>query len=277
MRQACHTPHLDPWSALFFNIGPGDGHPANVIVFWYLIHDIQHKLFDDGTQRPGACFFRHGFLCNGFQRIIVKLQIHLIQPEQLLVLFDDGVFRFLQYPDHRLFVQTFKGKDNRQAANELWDHAIIAQIIDGHLFQYIRRLVPGIPQCCSKPHGTLPVQPFFDHIFQIRESAAADKQDVPSIHCGQRYHGIFAVGSHWHFHFAAFQQFQKALLDRLPAHITAGRVLFLGDLIDLIDKDNALFRFLHIISSPIYPASVNEVASAMANGTSKSLARVRTR
>ena len=64
----------------------------------------------------------------------------------------------------------------------------------------------------------------------------------------------------------------------------------LGDLIDLINKDNTFLRFLYIVTGgcqqlgyyaldivPIYPASVSDVASAIARGTSSSFASVFTR
>ena len=96
-------------------------------------------------------------------------------------------------------------------------------------------------------HGSLLLETFPDDILKIRECSSADEKNILCIHSGQRYHGIFTVGPHRHFHLTALKKFQHSLLNGLAAHIPLIGISFLRDLVDLINKDNPLFGALHII------------------------------
>ena len=61
------------------------------------------------------------------------------------------------------------------------------------------------------------------------------------------HHGVFAVGSHRNLHLAALQQLQHTLLHRLAADIPLIGIFLLGNLIDLINKNNPVLSPLHII------------------------------
>ena len=41
--------HLDQRTACFFNIAFGNSNSTDIIIFWNFIHDIKHKLLNDGT------------------------------------------------------------------------------------------------------------------------------------------------------------------------------------------------------------------------------------
>ena len=45
-----HLTHLDQWSALFLQIWPCNHYRPDIWIFRYLIHNIKHKLFQNGSQ-----------------------------------------------------------------------------------------------------------------------------------------------------------------------------------------------------------------------------------
>ncbi len=67
------------------------------------------------------------------------------------------------------------------------------------------------------------------------------------IHRRQRGQGILLVRAHRNLYLAALQKLKKLLLHGLPAHIPGREVLLSGNLINLVNKDDTVLRFLHII------------------------------
>ena len=100
---------------------------------------------------------------------------------------------------------------------------------------------------CIEANGCLFIQSFLDDVLQIRESAATDKQNITCIYRYKRHHRIFAVCSYRDFHFTSLKKFQHSLLHSLTTDISLIGILFLRDLIDLINENNAMFCTLHII------------------------------
>ena len=108
-------------------------------------------------------------------------------------------------------------------------------------------IVIFVLQVCVKADRCLLIQSLLDNILQIRECPSTDKQNISGIYRYHRNHGIFAVGSDRHLYLASLQKLQKSLLNRFTAYITLIGVLFLGQLVNLINKDNPMLCFLHII------------------------------
>ena len=59
-------------------------------------------------------------------------------------------------------------------------------------------------QIRSKSDRRILHQSFLDDLLKIRERTTTDKKDILCIDCSERNHRILTVGSHRHFHFAAF-------------------------------------------------------------------------
>ena len=104
-------------------------------------------------------------------------------------------------------------------------------------------------QICIKSNRRLLIQTFFNDIFQIRESASTDKQNISCIYRCQWNHCILAVGSDRHFHICSFQKFQHTLLYSFSADISLIGIFLLCDLVNLINKDDSMLSLLHIIIS----------------------------
>ena len=108
-------------------------------------------------------------------------------------------------------------------------------------------IVVFVLQVRIKSNGCLLVQSLLNDVFNIRECTATDKQDISGIYCSQRNHCILAVCSDRNLYISSLQKFQHSLLYSFSTYISLIGVFLLGDLIDLIDKDNTVFRLLHIV------------------------------
>ena len=84
-----------------------------------MIHQIQHQLFQDHPQSARPYLPSHGLSGNGFQSFFTKLQPHILELEQALVLLDNSVFRARQDLDQRKFIQVLQHAYHGQAAHKL--------------------------------------------------------------------------------------------------------------------------------------------------------------
>ena len=108
-------------------------------------------------------------------------------------------------------------------------------------------IVIFILQICVKSDRCLLVQSFFNDILKIRESSSADKKNISCIDRYHRHHGILACRTYRNLDFTSLKELQKSLLDRLTAYVSLIGILLLGDLVDLVDEDDSMLCFLHII------------------------------
>ena len=72
--------------------------------------------------------------------------------------------------------------------------------------QQFRVFVVFIFQIGTESHRGFFGEAFFDDIFKIRESSAADEKDVIGVDGLHRSHRIFLVGTYRNFHGGALQQ-----------------------------------------------------------------------
>ena len=64
-----------------------------------------------------------------FEGLALERQLHIVQFEQALVLLHQRVARFHQDLEKRFPVEVVDGRDDREAADELGDHAELHQIL----------------------------------------------------------------------------------------------------------------------------------------------------
>ena len=111
-----------------------------------------------------------------------------------------GIPGLLQDPDQHLGIQPLKGTEDGETADELGNHPEPPKIFVGHLVEDVFVIVKSVPELCPEAERGLFSQTFTDNGFEIGESSSADKEDIAGVHCGQRHHGVFAAGAHWHFY-----------------------------------------------------------------------------
>src|SRR5215472_2162464 len=88
----------------------------------------------------------------------------------------------------------------------------------------------------------------FDDFLEAYKGAAADEEDVGSIDGGKFLMGMLATTLGRNVRNSAFQDFEQRLLDAFTGDVASDRrvFVFLGDLIDFVDVDDALLGFLDV-------------------------------
>ncbi len=168
--------------------------------------------------------------------------------EQLLILLDDGVLGLGQDTHQRRLVQVVERDRDRQPPYELRNQPELQQIIWDQLGEgrvtHFGRLFDGR----LKAHQLMTAQPLFDDLVEPFEGAAADEQDVLCIDLDEILMRMLASTLRRHIGHRALDDLQERLLDALTGDIArdGGIVRLAGDLIDLIDIDDAAFRPRHI-------------------------------
>ena len=109
------------------------------------------------------------------------------------------------------------------------------------------RLYGVILEGAAKAQSGL-IRAALDVLVQAIECTAADEKDVGGIDLDKLLLGVLAAALGRHIAHGALQDLQQRLLHALTAHVAGdGGVLALaGDLIDLVDIDDADLRLLHI-------------------------------
>ena len=99
--------------------------------FWFgsLIHQVEHQVLDDHPQAARADLALERRLGDRLERVVGEAQLHVLVLEQLLVLTRDGVARLREDLDERRLVELVQRADDRQAADELGDQAVLDQVL----------------------------------------------------------------------------------------------------------------------------------------------------
>ena len=214
-------------------------------------HDLGHDIFHHSPEASGADLAIHRLLSNDLQCGRLDLQLHMIQFQQLLILLGQSVLGFHQNPDQILLLQTMKRGDNRQSAYQFRDNTEFQQIMGLNLAQQCAHIPLAFTlDSRVKTDGAL-VGALFDDLIQTVKSAAADEEDVAGIYLDHLLLGMLSATLRGNTGHSAFQDLQQSLLNTLAGYVAGdGGILALtGDLIHLIDVDDAVLRQFHIKSA----------------------------
>ena len=91
------TSHLNERAALLLNVIFSDCNRADIVILWYLIHDIEHEILYNRTKGSGSDLFLLCHLGDGIECIVIELKPYLIHLKELLILLDNGILWLLQY------------------------------------------------------------------------------------------------------------------------------------------------------------------------------------
>src|SRR5674536_219529 len=125
---------------------------------------------------PGAA--QDGLVGDRLQRVLTELQLHAIELEKASVLADQGVLRLGQDADHRLPTQLGHTRDHRQPADELWDHAVLEQVLRHHVGEDVAAVDLVLRVQYGAEADRLLADPSLDHLVQAGEGATDDEQHV---------------------------------------------------------------------------------------------------
>ena len=151
----------------------------------------------------------------------------------------------------RGLVQIAQNADDRQAADKFGDQAVTDQVAGLHLFEQFdvaALAVAGVRIGVEAQRFRRPARLSID-LFKAHESAAADEQNVGRVDRREFLVRMLAAALRRNVGDGAFENLQQRLLHAFAGNIAGDRrvLVLLGDLVDLIDIDDALLR---LVTSP---------------------------
>src|SRR5436190_940474 len=212
------------------------------------VHQVEHEVFDDHPQPARADLARQRQLRDRLERVVRELQLHVLVLEQLLVLPRDRVPRLREDLDQRGLVELVQRADDRQAADELGDEAVLDEIFrldlleQGADFAGVDRLHIG-----AEAERLLARAPL-DLLLEADEGAAADEQDVGGVDLEELLVRMLAPALRRDVGDRAFEDLQQRLLDAFARHVARDRgvLVLAADLVDFVDVDDALLALLDV-------------------------------
>src|SRR2546428_816316 len=219
------------------------GDLAHVITARPLGPDVRPHLFPDGAQaaRAGAALDR--LLGDGFERLLLDGEPHVLELEQLLVLLGEGVLGLDEDTDERVLGPGAERHHHRQPAHELGDEAVAQQVVGldvgegvalDLLHDPLLDLLLGEPDLPPPGAG-------LDDLLEPVEGAAADEEDVPRVDLDVLLLRVLSAALRRHARDRALEDLEQRLLHALTRHVAGdARGLGLpGDLVDLVDVGDA--------------------------------------
>lgn len=116
-------PDLDSRPSGPFNIILRYRHSADVIILGNLIHDIQHKILNNGAQRLAPVSFFVALSAMAASASSSNCRSTSSSCKKLLILLQDGISGFLQNSDQHLLCQALQSADDGKPSQELGNHA----------------------------------------------------------------------------------------------------------------------------------------------------------
>src|SRR5690606_24641271 len=140
--------------------------------------------------------------------------------EQLGILLGQGVFRLGENLHQRSLIQLVQRSQNRQATHELWNQTELDQIVRLDFTQGFTDLLAfflaahfGVETDAALSRTVL------DNLFQTRERAAADEEDVPGVNLKEFLLRMLATTLRRNGSDRAFDQLEQGLLHAFTGNI----------------------------------------------------------
>src|SRR2546428_11737632 len=134
------------------------------------------------TLFPYTTLFRSldRLLGDRLERVLLDREPHVLELEQLLVLFGQRVLGLDEDADERVLVQRVEGYRHRESAHQLGDEAVAQQVVGLHIDEGVLLELLGLPlrelllgEADLPPAGTR-----LDDLLEAVERPAADEQNV---------------------------------------------------------------------------------------------------
>src|SRR4051812_40254298 len=153
----------------------GDGDFADLLLIRHLIHQVEHQLFDDHTEAARADLAFERRFRNRFERVVGEAELHVLVLEEFHVLTRDRVARLREDLDERGAIELVQRADDRQAADELGNQAVLDQILRLELFERRADLAAADRFHIRLEAERLLADAAVDRLVEADERAAADE------------------------------------------------------------------------------------------------------
>ena len=165
------------------------------------------------------------------------------------ILLHQRVLRLDKDFDQRLFVEVHQRGDHRQAADEFGDQAELQQVLGLAMLQDLTGLALFRSGNMRAEAHRFPLHAVRDDLFEAREGAAADEQDVGRVDLQEFLLRMLAAALRRDGGGRAFHQLEQRLLHALARNVARNRriVGLATDLVDFVDVDDAALRLLDVV------------------------------
>src|SRR5260370_21829639 len=161
-----------------------------------------------------------------------------------MVMLHESVLRIGEDAHDVLLVEVVKGDDDRQAADERGDEAVLQKVLRLQVLQSLGdglALDLGVRR--TKTYRAA-ADALLDDLLQPVECAAADEEDVRRVDLDEILVRVLAPALRRYVGDGALEDLQQRLLDALAAHVACNRwvVRLARDPVDLVDVDDSALR-----------------------------------
>src|SRR5882672_6553933 len=204
-------------------------------------HGLEQDAFENRAQSTRAGLALDRLAGDRAKRLVGEGQLDILHLEQPLILFHQRVLRIGQNLLQRSLVQIFQGRDDRQAADEFRDQAVLQEILGLDMTEDFTGAAIFRRQHLGREadRGRAPARR--DDLLKPRERATADEQDVRGVDLQELLLRMLAATLRRNRVHRAFHDLQQRLLHALTRHVTGDRrvVGLAADLVDFVDIDDA--------------------------------------
>ena len=212
-------------------------------------HDVFHDALHDCAEAAGAGVLAHGDAGDLAEGFGLEDEVDAVGLHELLVLSDQGVFGFGQDSDKCFFVELVEGDEDGKPADKFGGQAEFDEVLRCEVTELFREgfLCFGI-EGRAEAEGVLAGR-IGKEFLDSGKSTAADEENVARIELDALLVGVLAAALGRDGCHGALEYLEEGLLDAFAGHVAReGRVLaFAGDLVDLVDVDDAALSFLDVV------------------------------
>src|SRR6516164_6052343 len=218
---------------------------------WEMVHEIEHKVFENHAQTAGAELAVEGVAGHRPQCAFRKAQFHILEFKQPLVLPGQRVLRTGEYFEQSVLVEVVQHAHHWQPSHELRDQSVLDKIYRLNLTQYfdVSSVGTGARRSVGVEPHTAAAHPPLDNALQADEGPATNEQNVGGVNRRELLVGVLATALRWHVGDRALEDLQEGLLHTFARDVTGDRriLVFLRDFIDLVNIDDSLLSPLHVV------------------------------
>src|SRR5207302_2238519 len=183
------------------------------------------------------------------QRVVLDLQLDVVELEELAVLLHDRVARTREDLDQRFLVQVVDVRDDREPSDELGDESVLEKVFGHHLSEDLTEVLLFELADVGAEADALATDASLDDLLETRERTAADEQDVRGLDLDEFLVRMLASALRGNRSDRSLENLQQRLLHALAGHVARDRgVLGLArDLVDLVDVNDSGLGALHVV------------------------------
>src|SRR5262245_8848403 len=153
-----------------------DGDLSDLLLVRHLIHEIEHQVLDDHSEAARADLAFERRFRNRLERVVREAELDVLVLEQLLVLTRDCVARLREDLEQGGLVQFVQRADDRQAADEFGDQAVLDQVLRLELFERRADVAPAQRFHVGLESQRLLAHAPLDLLVETDKRAAADEE-----------------------------------------------------------------------------------------------------